>query len=122
MTVKELYENIGGSYDSVLRILQMDRLIDRFIRKFLDDETFGRLMTAYATMDNTGIFESSHALKGVSANLGLNTLSAIAGEITDEFRPGRERKMDDAALSAKMDELKALYEKTQEGIRQYTEQ
>ena len=122
MTVKELYESIGGSYDSALRILQMDRMVDRFIRKFLNEESFGKLMTAYEAQDSTGIFESSHAMKGVSANLGLDALSALAGEIADEFRPGHERKMDEAALAAKIDELKALYTKTQEGIRQYTEQ
>ena len=122
MTIKELYESIGGNYDSALRIMQMDRLIDRFIRKFLNEETFGKLVDAYEAQDGTGIFESSHAMKGVSANLGLDKLSAIAGEIADEFRPGRERKMDDAALAAKMDELKVLYNKTQDGIRLYTEQ
>ena len=122
MTVKELYESIGGNYESALRILQMDRLIDRFIRKFLGEETFGKLLTAYEAKDSTGIFESSHAMKGVSANLGLDTLSSLAGEIADEFRPGRERKLDDSALDAKMEELRALYEKTQAGIRLYAEQ
>jgi len=122
MTVKELYDSIEGNYDSALRILQMDRMVDRFIRKFLGEESFGKLMAAYEAGDNTGIFESSHAMKGVSANLGLDKLSAIAGEIADEFRPGRERRMDDAALSAKLEELKALYAKTQEGIRKYAEQ
>ena len=122
MTVKELYESIGGSYDSALRIMQMDRMVDRFIRKFLNEESFGKLTVAYEAGDGTGIFESSHALKGVSANLGLDNLSGIAGEIADEFRPGRERRMDDAALAAKLEELKALYVRTQEGIRKYTEQ
>ena len=122
MTVKELYESIEGSYDSALRVLQMDRMVDRFIRKFLNEGSFEELMAAYAANDSTGIFQSSHAMKGVSANLGLDKLSGLAGEIADEFRPGRERRMDDAALAAKMEELKALYDKTQEGIRKYAEQ
>ena len=122
MTIQELYASIGGNYDSVRRILPMDKLIDKFIRKFMNDDTYARLAAARETMDPAGMFESSHAMKGVCANLGLDTLSALAGEIADEFRPGRERKLDDAALSAKLDELKALYEKTQNGIRQYSEQ
>ena len=122
MTVQELYESIGGSYQSALRILQMDRMIDRFIRKFIDDDTYGRLMDAYASNNHAGMFESSHAMKGVCANLGLDTLSALAGEVADEFRPGRERKWDDAALAQKLEELKMLYAKTQEGIRRYSAQ
>lgn len=122
MTVQELYESIGGSYQSAQRILQMDRMIDRFIRKFRNDDTYGRLMDAYACNDHAGMFESSHAMKGVCANLGLDALSALAGEIADEFRPGRERKWDDAALAAKLEDLKALYAKTQEGIRLFAEQ
>ena len=122
MTVQELYESIGGSYESARRILQMDRMIDRFIRKFLDDETYGRLMAAYAAGDHTGMFESSHAMKGVCANLGLDALSSLAGEIADEFRPGRDRRWDDAVLGEKIEGLKALYTRTQDGIRQYSAQ
>lgn len=122
MTVQELYENIGGSYESARRILQMDRLIDRFIRKFMDDETHGRLMAAYAEKDGAKMFESSHAMKGVCANLGLDALSALAGEIADEFRPGRERKWDDTVLAEKMDALNVLYARTQEGIRRFSAQ
>ena len=122
MTVRELYDSIGGSYESACRILQMDRLIDKFIRKFLDDETYGRLLTAYEHKDSAGMFESSHAMKGVCANLGLDALSALAGEIADEFRPGRERRWDDAVLAEKIDSLKVLYTRTQEGIRQFAAQ
>ena len=122
MTVPELYENIGGSYESAKRILQMDKLIGKFILKFLDDKSCEKLMTAYANGDSEGMFEGAHALKGVCANLGLDALSAQASEIAEQFRPGHERTMDDAQLSAALDGIRTLYDKAINGIKAFAAQ
>ena len=119
MTVQELYNNIGASYDSAKRILLMDKLIGKFVLKFLDDKSCEKLMTAWDTKDAVGVFEGAHALKGVGANLGLNHLSEQASAIAEEFRPGNARTMDDAAVTAKLAALKADYDKTIEGIRAF---
>ena len=63
MTVQELYDNIGGSYDSAKRILQMDKLIGKFILKFLDDKSCEKLLTAWDAKDAAAMFEGAHALK-----------------------------------------------------------
>ena len=122
MTIQELYAKIGGNYEQAQKIMKMDKLIDRYVRKLAASGTYEKLAEAGKSMDPTLMFESAHAMKGVCANLGLDALSALAGEIADEFRPGRERKWDDAALAQKLEELKALYAKTQEGIRRYSAQ
>lgn len=119
MTVQELYSNIGASYDSAKRILQMDKLIGKFILKFLDDKSCEKLMSAWDAKDAAGVFEGAHALKGVGANLGLNHLSEQASAIAEEFRPGNARTMDDAAVTALLASLKADYDKTIEGIRAF---
>lgn len=119
MTVPELYENIGGSYNSAKRILQMDTLIGKFILKFLNDKSCERLVAAHAAGDAEGMFEGAHALKGVCANLGLDALSAQAGEIAEEFRPGKERTMDDTALAAAIAGIRERYDRTVAGIRAY---
>ena len=119
MTVQELYERIGGSYDSAKRILPMDKLIGKFVLKFLDDKSYEKLTTAWAEKDTAGVFDGAHAIKGVCANLGLNTLSEQASAIAEEFRPGNARTMDDAEVGRRMDELKATYERTIEGIRAF---
>ena len=46
MTVQELYESIGGSYDSAKRILPMDQLIAKFVVRFLDDKSFEKIEAA----------------------------------------------------------------------------
>ena len=119
MTVQELYDSIGGSYVCAKRILQMDKLIGKFILKFLDDKSCEKLTSAWEARDAAGVFEGAHALKGVGANLGLNGLSEQASAIAEEFRPGNERKMDDDAVTARVEALKADYDKTIEGIRAF---
>jgi len=119
MTVQELYANIGGSYENARRILPMDKMIAKFIVRFLDDKSFEKLMTAHESGDGAGMFEGAHALKGVCGNLGLTSLSEAASAVAEEFRPGKARTMDDAALSAHLAALKETYEKTVEGIRAF---
>lgn len=119
MTVQELYERVGGSYDNAKRILQMDKLIGRFVLKFLDDKSYEKLTAAWAAKDAAGVFDGAHAIKGVCANLGLSTLSEQASAIAEEFRPGNARTMDDAEVDRRMEELKATYDRTIEGIRAF---
>ena len=122
MTVQELYSNIGGSYDSAKGILMMDKLISKFILKFLDDKSCERLLAARAADDAAGMFEGAHALKGVCANLGLNSLSSQASDIAEEFRPGKTRAMDDAELDRRLTELKANYDQIIAGIQAFAAQ
>lgn len=119
MTIPELYERIGGSYESAKRILPMDKLIGKFVLKFLDDKSCDRLLSGWEAKDAASVFEGAHAIKGVCANLGLNTLSEKASEIAEEFRPGNPRKLSDAEVDERVSELRALYNTTIEGIRAF---
>ena len=119
MTVQELYDNIGGSYDSAKRILQMDKLIGKFILKFLDDKSCEKLIAAWDAKDAAGVFDGAHALKGVGANLGLTGLSAQASELAEEFRPGNARKLSDDEVTERIAALKAAYDKTIAGIQAF---
>ena len=119
MTVQELYASIGGNYENAKRTLQMDKLIGKFILKFLDEKSCEKLLAAGAEGDESGVFEGAHALKGVCANLGLDELSAKAGAVAEAFRPGKPRTMDAAALDAALAEIKADYDRVIAGIRQF---
>ena len=121
MTLQELYGMIGGDYDQALRVLRMDKLVDKHIRKFEQNGTVAELLAAGEDMNPRRLFESAHALKGISANLGLVRLSESASRITEEYRPGNERKMTDDEVRALLDSVREQYEKTVEGIRLYSE-
>ena len=44
MTLEECYNKFNGDYKLVLSRLMMDKMVDRFIRKFLDDQSYNLLM------------------------------------------------------------------------------
>ena len=119
MTIQELYAKIGGNYEQAQKIMKMDKLIDRYVRKLATSGTYEKLMEAGKTMDPTLLFEAAHAMKGVCANLGLDALSRAAGEITEEFRPGAARKLTDAEIQEKLAVLGEMYQKTVKGIEEY---
>lgn len=121
MTLPELYQTIGGDYDQALRVLHIEKLIDKHIRKFPKNGVVETLLDAGKTMDPTGLFETAHAVKGVCANLGLTVLSDAAAEITEEFRPGNARKLSDAEIGEKLHNIEDMYNRIKEGIRQYEE-
>ena len=121
MTLAELYETIDGDYEKALRVLRMDKLIDKHIRKLTNNGVIDNLLAAGAAFDAVQLFESAHAAKGVCGNLGLMKLSNAASEIAEEFRPGSTRKMTDEEVKEKIAAIAALYERTSDGIRAYEE-
>lgn len=119
MTLQELYENINGDYAQAMRVLRMEKLMDKHIRKLTKNGVIDALLAAGETMDPTALFDAAHAAKGVCGNLGLVNLASAASDIAEEFRPGNPRTMDDAAVKEKLAAIAALYKKTAEGIAQY---
>lgn len=43
MELKEVYEKIGGDYDDVVRRLMGEKLVRKFLLKFLDDKSYADL-------------------------------------------------------------------------------
>lgn len=121
MTLQELYRNIGGNYDQAIRVLRMEKLMDKHIRRLTQNGVVEQLIQAGAAMDPTQLFETAHAAKGVCANLGLEALSNMASEIAEEYRPGNPRRLSDAEVKEKLDKIAAMYRQTAEGIRRYEE-
>ena len=119
MTLQELYQEMGGDYAQALRVLHVEKLVDKHIRKFPKNAVLNTLFEAGETLDATQLFEAGHAVKGVSANLGLTAISEAASEITEEFRPGNARRLTDDEVRAKVAELKAKFDKTADAIARY---
>ena len=119
MTLKELYDSIGASYEQAASVLRVEKLIDKHIRKFSKGGVVDHLLDAGQTMDPTQLFEAAHAMKGVCSNLGLRPLAELASELAEEYRPSRPRTMSDQQVKAKLAEIETLYEKTKAGIAQY---
>lgn len=121
MTLQELYSQIGGDYDQAVRVLRMDKLIDKHIRKLTKNGVVDGLIDAGKRLDQTEMFEKAHAMKGVCANLGLAALSDMASEIAEEYRPGNQRRLSDGEVSERIARIEELYKKTVIGIQRYEE-
>ena len=121
MTLQELYAQIDGNYEQAIRVLRVEKLMDKHIRKLTKNGVVEKLLEAAGGMGPVQMFETAHAMKGVCGNLGLSRLSEMASDIAEEFRPGNERKMTDEAVRAEVEEIRSLYGKTAEGIRRYEE-
>ena len=119
MTLQELYDRMEGDYQAALKVMMMDKLVARMIVKLPADGSAARLLAAGERMDATELFEGAHALKGISASLGLRKLSDLAAGICEEFRPGNPRALSDAEVRVKLEEIRALYDKTVSAIREY---
>ncbi len=121
MTLEELYREIGGDYAQAARVLRVEKLIDKHIRKFPQNGVAEELLAAGKEMDANRLFESAHALKGICSNLGLVRLAEAASRVTEEYRPGTARSMSDGEVAELLREIESIYRVTTDGIRRYTE-
>ena len=119
MTLQELYASMEGDYEQACRVLRIEKLIDKHIRRFPTNPVFANLVAAGESMDPTALFESAHAIKGVCANLGLVKLSETASAICEEFRPGNPRKQSDEQISLLIQEALRLHDLACEKIALY---
>ena len=74
MTLEECYNKFGGDYKLVLSRLMMDKIVDRFIRKFLDDPSYNLLISSLNDKNYEEAFRAAHTLKGLCLNLCLDGL------------------------------------------------
>ena len=107
--------DIEGAWEAMVRLFGIVGLS----RAYPCEKDKDAIVAACDQMDASQLYESGHALKGVYANLGLDALAGMASTITEEFRPGNARTMDDGEVKAKLDEIAALYKLTAKGIREY---
>lgn len=122
MTLEELYANIDGDYSQAMRVLRVDRLLDKHIRKLANNGVIDQLIEAGKNKDSKQMFEAAHAVKGICGNLGLTRLAKSASVIAEEYRPGKERTLTDDEVQQELDSLAEQYQKTKDGIDAYVAQ
>lgn len=119
MTTEELYERIGGDYADVMSRLQMDKLVARFVVRFVDDPSCADLIAAWDAGDEKAAFEAAHRAKGVCANLSLTDLARLTSGICEALRPGNEDLRATTDVDALVDELRQKYATAAEAIRSF---
>lgn len=64
----------AADYEDVSARLRSDRLIQKFLLKYLDDPSFDQLCAAMAAKDREEAFRAAHTIKGVCQNLSFTRL------------------------------------------------
>ena len=114
MTLKECYQAMGADYDDVLGRLRSERLIQKFMLKFLDDGSYELLCESMSSGNLEDAFRASHTIKGVCQNLGFSKLGASSHDLTEALRAG-----DGAGAAALLGGVQADYEQTVSAIRAF---
>lgn len=114
MTLKECYIALGGSYDEVIGRLHSERLVQKFVLKFLQDGSYKLLCDSMETGDWDEAFRAAHTIKGMCQNLGFTMLGISADALTEALRGGVHADVEDL-----MAEVKEAYERTENAIKTY---
>lgn len=83
MTIQECYKKMGADYQEVLGRLYNEAMICKFVRMFLQDDSFQILEEALRRGDVKEAFRGAHTLKGVCQNLGFSNLYAPTYTLTE---------------------------------------
>ena len=116
MTLRECYAALGGDYDDALGRLRSEKLVNKFVLRFLDDKSYGLLCTSMEAKDYEEAFRAAHTIKGVCANLAFTVLGKSSSELSEALRHGYTPGADALAEQVKED-----YRRTAEAIRAWRE-
>ena len=114
MTLKECYAALGGDYEDVLGRLRSERLVQKFVLKFLDDGSYGLLCDSFAAGNWEEAFRAAHTIKGMCQNLSFTGLGASSHALTEALRGGKKPGAEEL-----LEQVKADYAATAETIRAY---
>lgn len=110
----------GADVNTALgRFMGNENMYQKFLGKFLSDTNYERLGQYLQAGDYEEAYKCAHALKGVTGNLGLDSLFHKVSDLVEELRGKASTDVDAAKVDALWQELKNVYEQFQEIIREY---
>ena len=88
--LRDFYNSVGSNVDDVVcRLGGNEDFVNRFLKKFSDDNCFSDLLASLEKDDAQSAFRAVHTLKGVAVNLGIQSLFVKASEVTELLRAGK---------------------------------
>ncbi|HBN57338.1 MAG TPA: phosphorelay protein [Lachnospiraceae bacterium] len=114
MGLKECYAAIGGDYEGVVGRLRSEKIVKKFVLKFLNDASYDLLVKSLAEGNYEEAFRASHTIKGICQNLGFGKLGDSSSRLTEVLRGGSIAGSEDL-----VEEVKADYQMTADAIRKF---
>ena len=114
MTLQECYSAMGGDYADVISRLRSERMVQKFVLKFLADGSYDLLCQSLEAQNYQEAFRAAHTIKGVCQNLSITELGRSSSALTESLRGGWTPEA--AGLA---EQVKADYERTVQAIRTF---
>lgn len=121
MNLKECYQAFGGDYEDTMKRMGMERLLQKFMLKFLDDKSFEELCSSMEQKKYEEAFRAAHTLKGLCLNLGFKTLAESSSSLTEALRPQQFEESDMVEIMKMLEQVKRDYEMTVSVITEFKE-
>lgn len=86
MTLQDCYQALGGDYDDVMGRLRKESMVEKFVFRFLEDQSFSVLCSAIQEKNREEAFRAAHTIKGVCQNLGFTKLLESSSDLTEALR------------------------------------
>ncbi len=104
--IKQELVEAGVNYTELLkRFMNMDKMAEKFLIRYLDDPTMDQYKEVLDKNDVEQLFRVTHTLKGVCGNLCLDGMLEIVVPAVEVYRAG---KLDGAAET--YERVKAVYD------------
>lgn len=116
MSLTECYIALGGSYEEVLSRLSSERLVNKFVLKFLTDPSYDLLVRSMESKDWPEAFRAAHTIKGVCQNLDFTRLYRSSCQLSEALRNGVTPE-----APSLLEQVKADYAQTVAAIRAFQE-
>ena len=116
MTLQECYAAMDGNYEDVIGRLRSERLVQKFVLKFLTDGSYDLLCRSMEEQNYEEAFRAAHTIKGVCQNLSFTRLYEISNRLNEALRNGPTPE-----APGLVEEVKAEYEQTVSAIRAFKE-
>ena len=98
--------------DALERLMGSETLLERLLKKFLEDENYQKLCTALECADQEAAVAAAHTLKGVCGNLSLTVLYPLFTRQVEVLRQG-----DWPTARTLMEEIQPAYLHLTEAVR-----
>ncbi len=114
MTLQECYAAMGGDYEGVFGRLRSERMVQKFVLKFLNDPSYDNLLKAMEEENYQEAFRAAHTIKGVCQNLDFTKLYESSHELCELLRNGSKPDSDEP-----LERVKADYDLTVSAIKDF---
>ena len=111
LRVKQLTDGGIDVNEALGRFMGNEGLLEKFLKKFADDENYEKLKAAVRDDDAETMLTASHTLKGVCGNLSMTELFTLLDRQVKELRAGNTE-----GAKALMNEIDNAYAKVMSAV------